>query len=194
MTPDLIEAHNALPLSALDRYLPASTWPDNLTLQFHTAASSYPTLFHKCFDLVRDNVSGMYRRSSIGWNNSKKGKEMRHPALRYLPDSGPVLAGFASFMITEEDCEEVIYVYELQFAEGWCGHGLGKKMLRLVEEYGRNVGLRKCMLTVCVENVGAMRFYIREGYEEDAISPCSKLNRRGEMTEPDYKIMSKILD
>jgi hypothetical protein len=67
--------------------------------------------FSSCFNLIESNMKPMYLRSTIGWSAPEKKKEMAHPAMRFLllPDD----QGFASFMVTEEEGEEVIYWYVL---------------------------------------------------------------------------------
>jgi len=123
----------------------------------------------------------MYKRSSMGWSAAKKREEMLHPAMRYLVfREDEQVKGFTSFMVTEEEGVEVIYwfvffpwmrgggtdgdSYELQLAPEAQGKGYGEKLMMQLEGFGRNVGLRKAMLTVFTENTGAIRFYRRIGY------------------------------
>lgn len=73
------------------------------------------------------------------------------------------IVGFLSFMITEEVKEHVIYIYELQLAQSSQNQGLGKFLMNIAEDYGRAVGMPKAMLTCFSENVGAKRFYHRNG-------------------------------
>lgn len=78
-------------------------------------------------------------------------------------ESGKV-AGFLSFMVTEEEGEEVIYCYELHLAPESRGLGLGKHLMTVMEDFGRAVGLGKAMLTCFSENKDGVRFYHRNGY------------------------------
>ena len=89
------------------------------------------------------------------------------------------------------------------------GRGHGQRLMALLEGFGRNVGLRKAMLTVFAENTGAMRLYRRIGfclpllllqawlancsrsYEVDDISPGPRRLRSGEVRVPSYYIFSK---
>lgn len=119
----LIETHNALPLAHLAPLLP----PTLLRTQLYTSASIPPRLFTECFNLVRDNMMEMYKRT-VGWKAGDKRKEMKHPAMRYLlalGDSNGVADGnewededdegacsvlaYVSFMVTEEEGDEVVY-------------------------------------------------------------------------------------
>ena len=121
---------------------------------------------------------------------------MRLPDLRFFlvkrtPDSPP--EGFLSFMLTYEDGKEVIYVYEVHFAEALRKRGLGRLLMGLVEEVGRKVGVEKAMLTVFVANRGARSFYERLGYDVDEFSPEERKLRGGIVIVPDYVILSKSL-
>lgn len=73
----------------------------------HTAKSMSNEEFSACFNLIESNMKPMYLRSTIGWSAPEKKKEMAHPAMRFL--LLPEEQGFASFMVTEEEGEEVIY-------------------------------------------------------------------------------------
>lgn len=138
-----------------------------------------------------------YKRSDIGWSATKKKKEMKHPAMRFLvlwirskegsieernkheevgdtkedqdwededaEEESGAIAGFLSFMVTEEEGEEVIYCYELHLDPGNRGFGLGKHLMAVMEDFGRAVGLGKAMLTCFSENESGVRFYNRNG-------------------------------
>ncbi|KAF3124454.1 hypothetical protein TWF569_001252 [Orbilia oligospora] len=127
----------------------------------------------------------------------EKREEMKHPAMRYLVltvvESGDKssFVGFLEFMITEEEGSEVIYTYELDILPDYQKLGLGKKLLDVAEEFGRRVGVEKAMLTVFDSNKGARRFYEREGYDLDEISPEPKVLRNGTIKPSTYHILSK---
>lgn len=124
---------------------------------------------------------------------------MRLPDLRYLlvrsAASTPAdkVEAFLSFMITYEDGHEVIYCYEVHLSEHLQGCGLGKQLMGIVEDVGREVGVEKAMLTVFLENEGAVKFYERLGYGEDDYSPRPRKLRNGVVKKPDYIILSKAL-
>lgn len=204
-----VEAANALPLSAFSsKYLS----PTPTTLQFHhpktsssyqisleTSSTIHPADFSACFNLIATTSASAYSGSSIGWSPAKKRKEMRLPDLRYLlvrsaaSTSADKVDAFLSFMITYEDGHEVLYCYEVHLSEHLQGCGLGKYMMGILEEVGRKVGVEKSMLTVFLENKGAVRFYERLGYVEDDYSPRPRMLRNGVVKKPDYIILSKAL-
>ena len=103
------------------------------------------------------------------------------------------IGGFLSFMVTYEDGVEVLYCYELHMAPVLQRMGLGKQLIGLYEEIGRNVGLGKGMLTVFKSNQTALRFYGKLGYDEDEFSPRPMRLRNGHMKDFDYMILSKDL-
>ncbi|MCJ1285961.1 hypothetical protein MMC26_005303 [Xylographa opegraphella] len=208
MTPQLplIEGINALPLSTFaSLYLPDNhrcssyTHPQSSTtykIYLHTSNTISSADLSSCFNLIATTSASTYTASSKGWHPRRKQKEMRLPDLRYFlvkrtPDSPP--EGFLSFMLTYEDGKEVLYVYEIHFAETLRRGGLGKRLMGLVEEVGRKVGVEKAMLTVFVANEDARNFYEKLGYDVDAFSPEERTLRGGIVIVPDYVILSKGL-
>ncbi|KAK6347193.1 hypothetical protein TWF696_007268 [Orbilia brochopaga] len=212
--PTLIERTNALPLDDLkSRFLDTSLLTftsagDNASqssysIELYTSASLPDEIFDHCFDLLEANMSASYKSTSIGWYPRKKKEEMKHPAMRYLiltaaaPEATSKEAtegtfiGFLEFMITEEEGSEVIYTYELDIIPSHQKLGLGKRLLDVAEEFGKRVGVEKAMLTVFDSNKGARRFYEREGYDLDEISPEPKVLRNGLVKPPTFHILSK---
>ena len=126
---------------------------------------------------------------------------MRLPDLRYLlvkPRASTTTAAgveaFLSFMITYEDGHEVVYCYEIHVSAHLQGCGLGKHLMGIMEDVGRKVRVEKGMLTVFLENEGALRFYEKLGYVEDEYSPRPRKLRNGIVKKPDYVILSKALE
>ena len=103
------------------------------------------------------------------------------------------MEAFASFMLTYEDGEEVVYLYEIHLGEELRGSGLGRYLMDLVENVGRKAGMGKCMLTVFMSNEAARKFYERLGYDVDEFSPGPRRLRNGVVKEADYVILSKKL-
>ncbi|SLM38504.1 gnat family acetyltransferase [Lasallia pustulata] len=205
-----VEAANALPLLTftsqfLPTSLPSLQFEHAQTLaSYHITLESSSTLtstdFTACFGLIATTSASAYSGSSIGWSPAKKSKEMRLPDLRYLiVKSGASTAAdkveaFLSFMITYEDGHEVVYCYEIHLSGDLQGCGLGRHLMGIMEELGRKVGVEKAMLTVFLENEGALRFYERLGYVEDEYSPRPRKLRNGVVKKPDYIILSKQLE
>ena len=101
--------------------------------------------------------------------------------------------GFAHFRFEpDEDSPKnpllpITYLYELQIS--LTSHGLGQKLMTLVELLSLQLQMTKVILTVFKCNSGAMRFYLNKlkGYEVDE---CSPSNFEGE-EDVDYEILSK---
>ena len=156
---------------------------------------------NQCFDLIEETSSNAYRESSTGWSPTKKRKEMKLPDMKYLVvrredaehgEDGVV--GFLSFMITYEDGKEVIYCYEVHLVSKVQGLGLGKRLMLMLLEIGRRVGMEKAMLTVFRSNGVAQGLYEALGFKTDEFSPRPRRLRNGTVKEPDYRIMSIKLD
>jgi len=103
------------------------------------------------------------------------------------------ILGFLSFMHTYESGMPVLYVYEIHLRDSVRGIGLGRHLLRIVEEVAASSKMRKVMLTVFVSNTHAIDMYKRCGWEVDEDSPAPKVMRSGVVKECDYLIMSKIV-
>ncbi|RMZ90169.1 hypothetical protein DV736_g2587, partial [Chaetothyriales sp. CBS 134916] len=162
-----------------------------------------------CLNLIERTSAEDYANSEMGWSRAKKRKEMVLPDLKYvllLSDSqaGPhgflneeeqkVVVGFISFMITYEDGDEVIYIYEVHLQPPSQGKGYGRRLMDYVEAIGQSVGVKKAMLTVFRSNQRAVSVYERLGYEEDEFSPKPRQLRNGTVKEPSYVILSKMLE
>ena len=177
-------------------------------LDLYTAKTIPSADFEACFGLIELTSSNAYDGSSVGWSPSKKRMEMKLPDMKYLiarrtsrsekqkDESEPAkpILGFLSFMVTYEDGKEVIYCYEIHQSPEAQGLGLGRQLMMTCEDIGRRVGLEKIMLTVFKSNTKAMRFYERCGFGVDEYSPEPRRLRNGTVKEPDYLILSKMLD
>ncbi|PYI04116.1 GNAT family acetyltransferase Nat4 [Aspergillus sclerotiicarbonarius CBS 121057] len=164
------------------------------------------TDLNQCFKLIEETSSDAYRDSSTGWSPTKKRKEMKLPDMKYLvvrreggseddeEEGGDDVVGFMSFMITYEDGKEVVYCYEVHLSPSVQGQGLGKRLMLMLLEIGRRVGMEKAMLTVFRSNAVAQRLYAALGFETDEYSPRPRRLRNGTVKEPDYRIMSIRLD
>lgn len=177
----------------------------NLTLE----SSSTITIadLQSCYELIKATSYDDYKASSKGWSRSRKMEEMKLPDLRYLlikktalteanltkKYASEDLMGFLSFMLTYEDGYEVIYCYEVHLQSELRGIGAGKSLMGIMEMVGRRAEVAKAMLTVFVENKGALKFYEKLGYERDEFSPAPRRLRNGVIKNPTYLILSKSL-
>jgi len=205
----LVESVNSLdPLDFFKKYLARdslSAFTEHeklrvvLTDASRTISAENKHLLGQCLWLIESTSGQDYRNSESKWSASRKRKEMRFPDMRYVilvEDQGvgqaePRVAGFVSFMITYEDGREVVYCYEIHLAEPYQGKGLGKRLMRVVEEVGRKVGVEKSMLTVFSANRRAIKMYEGLGYAEDAFSPAPRQLRNGTVKQASYMILSK---
>jgi ribosomal protein S18 acetylase RimI-like enzyme len=164
-----------------------------LTLQ---AAGDLPRLLKQnIFEVLRLNMRDMYENAQgWGWDGEGKWEELFAPEARYLicqqTEEPHAVLGFSHFRFTIDDdgepAEAVLYVYELQLAEGARRKGLGLRMMQILEALAAKHCMAKTMLTVFNENAAAMSFYrSKAGYEIDASSP-SCWDR-----EEDFEILSK---
>ncbi|EFE40070.1 GNAT family acetyltransferase Nat4, putative [Trichophyton verrucosum HKI 0517] len=205
--------HRYIPPYALDLTirLPTTSSDDthgepghiSYSLQFYTAASIPEPYMTACYDLIYLTSSAAYKQSASGWSARKKKLEMKLLDMRYMvlvlkknnETEGtldmPTVGGFLSFMVTEEDEMQVLYCYEIHLAPEVQHKGVGKQLLQIFEDIGKNIGLQKGMLTVFKSNTSAIRFYERLGFTEDANSPKPAKLRNGKMKEYDYMIMSQ---
>ncbi|KAF1345588.1 acyl-CoA N-acyltransferase, partial [Delphinella strobiligena] len=103
------------------------------------------------------------------------------------------ILGFMSFMITIEEGQDVVYVYEIHLEEELRGLGLGKHLFNIVENIGTTSGMEKTMLTVFRRNEQARAMYGKLGYDVDECSPRPRRLRGGVVKGVDYIIMSKAL-
>lgn len=223
MMQPLIESANALSISDFHaKFLPdmpaTLSFPSSLlsttTLNYNLTLESSSTITKEdaqsCYNLIKATSYDDYQASSIGWSRRRKMKEMKSPDLRYLlikkkaaafveadseenNNASEDLIGFLSFMLTHEDGYEVIYCYEIHLQTEFQGSGAGKTLMGIMEMVGKRAEVAKAMLTVFVENKGALKFYEKLGYVKDEFSPAPRKLRNGVMKNPTYLILSKSL-
>jgi len=160
------------------------------------------TSLQQCLDLFEANMSDLYGDSSWGLDMDKKRSEFTHKKARYLlvttaaaattTTAASSLAAFVQFRFDYDDeddpSETVLYVYEIQVADGYRRQGLGRRLMKVVEQIAHAMGLPKIMLTVFKRNKEALQFYRDKlRYEIDACSP----SQHG--ASEDYEILSKQL-
>ena len=67
-------------------------------------------------------------------------------------------------LATSEEGQPVLYILEMQVAGSQRSAGIGRRLMAEAEAEARQRGISTLMLTVLEGNVGAMRFYDREGF------------------------------
>lgn len=184
----------------------------NLFEQLNPETTETPRTPHTLFELIKHTSHMDYNASSQGWDDENKLEEMKDDDMRYLivrlndghpppPDQqwskdsklDRSVIGFLSFMITQEEDQNVVYIYEIHISDHFRACGLGRHLFSMVEHIGDVTGMEKAMLTVFKRNTHARRWYDSRGYGVDDISPRPRKLRGGRSIEPDYEILSKRL-
>lgn len=88
----------------------------------------------------------------------------------------------------EDPPAALVYIYEIQLHGDCQGRGLGRRLMNLLEELGRHLGMTKMKLTVFRNNEAASQFYTRLRYKVDGSSPS-----QWGLHEECYEILSKPL-
>ncbi|KAB7502613.1 N-alpha-acetyltransferase 40 [Armadillidium nasatum] len=122
------------------------------------------------FELCKANVKKMYEETS-GWDEEGKFNEMAHPAAKYIiikeKDTNKLLA-FSHFRFDVDYSEELHVIPEER------SRGIGKFLLVILETLAITYKMEKVILTVFKSNTSAIKFYTKNGYEEDRTSPIGK--------------------
>lgn len=179
--------------------LPSTEQDGNKAFQLQAMHSADLTdeLVQDLLTIFEDNMGELYRVSTWGLKLDEKAQEFRHRKARYLFVSSnngdeASMAAFVHYRFCFDDDERpdwaVLYVYEIQVVDGFQRKGLGRALMLLLEEIGRQTLMTKVMLTVFNQNVEGMKFYReRCGYVVDETDPSNYQERA------DYAILSKAL-
>ncbi|TFK30504.1 acyl-CoA N-acyltransferase [Coprinopsis marcescibilis] len=146
------------------------------------------------WDLLESNMKDILKPSSMGWHPRQKRSEVFDRLSRFIlvlerleDDKSDKVVAFVMFRFEHEDEENLLYCYELQVKEDVRRRGLGRKLVAILDEIGREAEMEKITLTVLKANAKAITFYLKLGFEIDESSP----SKYGE--EVDYEILSKSL-
>eukprot|EP00977_Amphora_coffeiformis_P006676 scaffold1453_cov195-Amphora_coffeaeformis.AAC.12 len=142
-------------------------------------------------DMFESNMGEMYRISTWGLNLEEKAEELRHRKARFLLvwSKGEEASTPPKIAADDERPDwAVLYIYEIQVEADFQRKGLGRSLMLVLEEVGRQTQMTKIMLTVFHRNAEGMKFYMdRMGYAIDEASPSQCGDR------VDYEILSKPL-
>ena len=125
-------------------------------------------------ELERDGVRFQPEHFVIGFRDDTFFKnifESEHQDILVADIDGKVV-GFAHVMILEQKrvpClkpERVVYLQDLDVAEGLRSGGIGAKLIDACKEYGKEHGADFMRTQVFPENVRGMQFYERRGFSE----------------------------
>ncbi|KAG5437218.1 hypothetical protein PCANB_001009 [Pneumocystis canis] len=112
-----------------------------------------------CFQLVKDNLEEMYKKSSFGWSSRRKRREMTEKHTKYIiarKEGQNDIVGFLSYQIVIEAEEHVI-------ARAYHRSGIGYHLMNVMENLALKLGFQKTMLTVFNFNTLALCFYRKMG-------------------------------
>jgi ribosomal protein S18 acetylase RimI-like enzyme len=84
------------------------------------------------------------------------------------PESGDRLGHLWYARVTREGGREVLWLYDIHVEEGQRGRGVGRKLMEILEERAREMGLGRIELNVFGGNAPARRLYESFGYREMA--------------------------
>lgn len=147
----------------------------------------------QCVELTRINMREMYEQSEWGWDEAAKRKELTHRNAYLIQVRDPThpeqLIAFAHFRfeLDEDKTRSVCYCYELQVAAQHQRSGLGRQLMKALEDIGRQFRMKKLLLTCFIHNKPAMAFYTESlGFHIDRFSPSKFPNQ-----QTFYEILSK---
>lgn len=130
-------------------------------------------------DLTRANMAEMYAPVWGAWSDAAKRAELVHADARFLVAyRGKTPVAFVHFRF---ELPADVYVMDVQLSAGVRRRGLGRFLMRLVEQLGRRRGMATVTLTVMRANAPARALYRSLGFSED------------ETQTEGYQILSKTL-
>jgi ribosomal protein S18 acetylase RimI-like enzyme len=139
--------------------------------------------------ITRTNMMQIYiscADSSWHWNDEKKRKELKGSKFLLLMNSeNEKIMAFCSFRFLVDTQRPVLYIYELQVAEGHTGKGIGSEILKKIEKFCVHnfPAIQTVVLTCLNNNIRALSLYSKHGYSRDLSSPKNAC----------YTILSKVI-
>ena len=132
-----------------------------------------PAVAEELLALVASNMSGFSDWDHQHERDDRRA-EMVNPRTRMLVlrSADGALVGFASYRCMSQETVVVAYLLELQLDVRRRRQGLGSLLLRAVCDFGRAAQRRGLLLTVHLENSGAVEFYRACGLEVSPVSPA----------------------
>ncbi|CDK27391.1 unnamed protein product [Kuraishia capsulata CBS 1993] len=158
-------------------------------------------LLTECLELVDLNLSEYYTSiEGPDWKVDKL-QEMKEDGLVYCMFHSSLTGkpvAFFSFMVTIEEGENVVYLFEIHVSPKWQNAKLGTRLLEYVSDITRSLScgfpdIAGIMLTVFPEN-RALGWYFKNGFTFASHSPRDKTLRFGKVLKPDYYLLFKNVD
>lgn len=140
--------------------------PTDSAIEYYSWITLPEATLQHCFKVTEETSADMARATSIGWDSDRKLAEMREEHMRHLviqsATGSPV--AFSSFMVSEEDGIDVIFVYDIHVVAESRRKGYAATLMQVMEEVGCLTKMKEVMLSVFVANPGAIEFYSKQGY------------------------------
>ncbi|KAB5594354.1 hypothetical protein CTheo_2131 [Ceratobasidium theobromae] len=137
---------------------------------------STPTLKSQVWELFEHNMHDMYVQAEdpdIPWDPPAKEKELFHKLSRFilLYNSAEELEAFCMFRFEADKNYEgkmqfMVYIYEVQVAEGSRGTGICRRMLGALEQLCAGLKVQLFMLTCFRCNSDALPVYEHLGFKQ----------------------------
>jgi len=147
-----------------------------------------PKVIKWAYKLAERNVGPLYKELSMGWQPKIKQNDLNKNWARYLValdnknNLSPVAYSMFRFDMDYGHC--VLYCYEMQIEVTMQRQGLGKFMMKALEQCALYWQMEKIVLTVLKNNSNAAAFFRAVGYTLDDSSPDV-------LEKADYEILSK---
>jgi mycothiol synthase len=101
----------------------------------------------------------------------RKEKEYMEEGMRIVWN-GEKPAGLIKLIKINEEGEDILFIETLAVHRSFQGNGLGKTLLKYGVNFGKDMGIKKTMLTVNAENDNAVKLYLNEGFEKTVVYIC----------------------
>lgn len=187
-----------LPSHKLDAAFVSSESSKPFDLQVLSSPELTNEIVHSLLCIFEDNMGELYRVSSWGLDMTAKKEELCHRKARFLllwsgeDTPSREVAAYVHYRFCFDDDERpdyaVLYCYEIQVQKAYQRRRVGRALMQLLEEVGRETNMSKVMLTVFFKNAEALKFYQEGmGYTVDESSPSQYKEAA------DYEILSKVL-
>lgn len=124
--------------------------------------------------------------------SEQEDSEEHAPEFSGLQDPKQNVAGFLAFRIDMDHNRQVVYMYELQVADGFRGERIGSRLVQCLEVVARHLRIDMIVCTCLKANKSALRFYMEhQGFTIDETSISETLDDDDGFS---YLILSKKLE
>ncbi|KAK6203488.1 histone-specific N-acetyltransferase NAT4 [Scheffersomyces amazonensis] len=182
--------------------------PSDQVVMFHKPVTQIsPSKLQKFTDLVARNLNELYiKHQGKNWKVEKV-EEMKEVGLVYVwyeNKSNHELIGFISFKVCFDDGFKVLYLYEIQINEEYHHQRYGSNLIENLQSLAKHVSrsiinddngyfdnARGISLTVFPDNLEALNWYFKIGYNYTSQSPRDRKLRNGKLVKPKYYVLHR---